>query len=98
MILGVSGKEKGGAELILDRTVFFPEGGGQSPDRGWIFVNGSGTGEALALPVTDVQISEIDPGRRRRADADRLGEKVRLYAEPHRRAYFVRAHAQPLWV
>jgi len=58
MILGVSGKEKGGAELILDRTVFFPEGGGQSPDRGWIFVNGSGTGEALALPVTDVQISE----------------------------------------
>ena len=57
-ILEVSGKAKGGAELILDRTVFFPEGGGQSPDRGWIFVNGSGTGEALALPVTDVQISE----------------------------------------
>ena len=57
-ILEIRGGLNGGAELILDQTVFFPEGGGQSSDRGWIFVSGSDEKESLALPVTDVQISE----------------------------------------
>ena len=39
--------------VILDRTVFFPEGGGQSADTGWITAGESGPWE-----VTDVQIRD----------------------------------------
>ena len=46
-------------EVILDRTVFFPEGGGQSPDIGWICGAGNGSDRtAGVLPVTDVQIRD----------------------------------------
>ena len=44
-------------ELILDRTVFFPEGGGQSSDIGWICIAGNGNGSRSAMfAVIDVQI------------------------------------------
>ena len=46
-------------ELILDKTVFFPEGGGQSSDIGWICGAGkdSDPGSGM-LAVTDVQIKD----------------------------------------
>ena len=44
-------------EVIVDRSVFFPEGGGQSPDRGWIFSGSEDSSEpGCAYEVTDVQI------------------------------------------
>ena len=44
-------------EIILDRTVFFPEGGGQSSDIGWICKTGNGNNCRSAMyAVTDVQI------------------------------------------
>ena len=41
-------EEKGAAQIILDRTLFFPEEGGQTPDRGVL----------AGLDVTDVQIHD----------------------------------------
>ena len=46
-------------ELILDKTVFFPEGGGQSSDIGWICSAGNDSGLKYGmLAVTDVQIKD----------------------------------------
>ena len=45
-------------EVILDRTVFFPEGGGQSPDTGWIISHGNGRDACGTYRVTDVQIAD----------------------------------------
>ena len=45
-------------EVILDRTVFFPEGGGQSPDTGWIISYGRGRVAGCTYRVTDVQIAD----------------------------------------
>ena len=44
----VPGKKEGTAEVVLDRTLFFPEEGGQTPDRGML----------AGFPVIDVQISK----------------------------------------
>ena len=43
--------------LILDKTAFFPEAGGQLSDRGALYVP-DGKGGELALNVTDVQIED----------------------------------------
>ena len=44
-------------EFILDRTVFFPEGGGQSSDIGWICSTGNRNGSRSEMfAVIDVQI------------------------------------------
>ena len=40
-------------ELILDRTVFFPEGGGQSSDIGWICIAGNGNGSISQEEATN---------------------------------------------
>ena len=60
---GSEGQETGGGaedvwEVILDRTVFFPEGGGQSSDTGWITAPESGSYKETAYRVTDVQITD----------------------------------------
>ncbi len=44
--------EKKGYEVILDKTLFFPEEGGQTPDKGIIF----GENDDNGIRVTDVQI------------------------------------------
>ncbi|MBR0091783.1 MAG: alanyl-tRNA editing protein [Lachnospiraceae bacterium] len=43
--------------VILDRTAFFPEAGGQLSDRGALYLP-DGKGGELALTVTDVQIED----------------------------------------
>ena len=45
-------------EVVLDRTVFFPEGGGQSSDIGWICSAENPGCENDMLEVTDVQIAD----------------------------------------
>ena len=91
-------------EVIVDRTVFFPEGGGQSPDRGWIF---SGSGETgCAYEVTDVQIdggvirhtintapAEAASGENRETvPCLREGDKVTLQIDWERRFGFMQNH------
>ena len=49
----VCGKDK--TKVVLDRTLFFPESGGQTADRGVIRVDNAGSGNAQ-LRVYDVQI------------------------------------------
>ncbi|MBR5970291.1 MAG: alanyl-tRNA editing protein [Lachnospiraceae bacterium] len=50
-------KEVAGGELVLDRTAFFPEAGGQLSDTGTLYAP-DGKGGEIALTVRDVQISE----------------------------------------
>jgi alanyl-tRNA synthetase len=44
--------EKGNEQLVLDRTAFYPEGGGQHSDRGWLEYGGK------KVKVVDVQKSD----------------------------------------
>ena len=45
-------------EVITDQTVFFPEGGGQSADIGWILPEDCNVDACIpSLEVTDVQSS-----------------------------------------
>jgi alanyl-tRNA synthetase len=43
---------KGVVQVVLDRTAFYPEGGGQHPDRGWLELGGT------KVRVSDVQKDE----------------------------------------
>lgn len=46
----------GRCEIALDRSIFFPEGGGQYADRGWIYVGKiTSSGSETALEVIDGQ-------------------------------------------
>lgn len=50
-----------GFEIILDKTLFFPEEGGQTPDKGTIQVKseaGEGTADGDVVNVLDVQIKD----------------------------------------
>ncbi|MFC5277311.1 alanine--tRNA ligase [Halorubrum rubrum] len=75
---------EGGYDVVLDQTMFYPEGGGQPADRGQL-VGGENTAE-----VTDVQ--EVDGVVLHRTDADPgKGEFVRGQVDGDRRNR-LRAH------
>mgnify|MGYP001773424245 CR=1 FL=1 len=74
--------------LITDITPFYPEGGGQVPDRGVI------TGEKGQAEVIDVQrVGEVIYHRVRVIEGVlRVGEEVELKVDAERRAHIARHH------
>lgn len=56
---------KGGAWIALDRTVFYPEGGGQPPDQGWLEWAGGKARVADVQKVGGVVLHKVDkaPGK-----------------------------------
>ena len=84
-------------EVVLDRTVFFPEGGGQSSDTGWICSIDRPDRKNEMLAVTDVQIRDgvithtisCSPDR---AAPFRIGEPVSLQITWERRFGFMQNH------
>ena len=81
-------------EVILNRTVFFPESGGQSADTGWIFPAGNGSDRSGAYRVTDVQIADGVIRHTVRADLPGLaaGDDVTLEIDWERRFGFMQNH------
>ncbi|WP_018257217.1 alanine--tRNA ligase [Halomicrobium katesii] len=85
VVLEVFDREDGDYDVVLDQTMFYPEGGGQPPDHGTISTDDV-TGE-----VTDVQVHggvivhtcDADPG---------TGEFVRGQVDATRRRRLMRHH------
>ena len=91
----------GGAwEVILDRTVFFPESGGQSADTGRIYAAGSGPDGCITYRVTDVQITDgvirhtvtAEEGCGTSIPGLSAGESVELEIDWERRFGFMQNH------
>jgi len=78
-----------GYEVVLDQTMFYPEGGGQPPDTGTLSVDGT------VVEVADVQIedgvvlhrTDENPGKgeivRGRIDVDRRRQLMRNHTATH---------------
>ena len=79
----------GGYEIILDQTMFYPEGGGQPPDHGVLSTNDT------TATITDVQkrdgvivhVSETDPGKGKfvkgSIDSERRDRLMRHHSATH---------------
>ena len=84
-------------EVVLDRTVFFPEGGGQSSDIGWISSIDRPDRKNEMLAVTDVQIADgvirhVVSCTANREAPFRVGEPVCLRINWERRFGFMQNH------
>jgi alanyl-tRNA synthetase len=98
LVGGVSVPAAGqGAEVdvVLDRTPFYAEGGGQLADAGWIRASGSGAGDGAEIEVLDVQTPV--PGlivHRGRVTAGEIvvGAAVRADIDVERRRAISRSH------
>ena len=85
MVLEVIDRPDGGFDVVLDQTMFYPEGGGQPADHGTL-----ATDEA-AVDVTDVQ--RVDGVILHRTDADPgTGGFVRGSVDAERRRAHMRHH------
>ncbi|NJE85544.1 alanyl-tRNA editing protein [Thermococcus sp. CX2] len=73
--------------ILLDRTIFYPEGGGQPSDRGWIF------GEGFEIEVTHVSgKDEIWHEGKLKGRLPEVGEPVRLLLDADWRYENMRQH------
>jgi alanyl-tRNA synthetase len=85
VVLDVFEREDGTYDVVLDQTMFYPEGGGQPPDHGTLST------DDVTAHVTDVQIE--DGVVRHRTDADPgKGEFVRGQVDGTRRRRLMRHH------
>ena len=82
------------AELILDRTPFYAEGGGQVGDHGELFVSGSDGEGGLAFDVEDTQkpVGGLIVHRGRLHGRLRVGDHVHAVVDGERRARTMRNH------
>jgi len=70
-------KEKDRVEVVLDRTIFYPEGGGQPGDRGVI----KGNDFEIMVEDTIEKNGEIFHIGKLRGEIPKEGEKVKLYLD-----------------
>ncbi|MUV90605.1 alanine--tRNA ligase [Halapricum sp. CBA1109] len=85
MVLDVFEREDGDYDVVLDQTMFYPEGGGQPPDHGTL------SGDDGTVDVTDTQ--RVDGVILHTADGDPgKGEFVRGKVDAARRRQLMRHH------
>ncbi len=84
-----------GDALILDRTVFYPAGGGQAGDRGWLRWDGDGGvcgivdtvkgegGAVLLIPGSDALLPPANAPVEQTIDWDRRYRMMRLHTALH---------------
>ncbi|QSG10072.1 alanine--tRNA ligase [Halapricum desulfuricans] len=85
MVLEVFDREDGDYDVVLDQTMFYPEGGGQPPDHGTLSTDDT-TAEVLDTQMYDgviVHTATDDPGK---------GEFVRGQIDATRRRRLMRHH------
>jgi len=85
------------AEIVLDRTPFYAEGGGQIGDRGALLPGGEPDGPALfevedTLRVAGTQTAGLIVHRGTLRGHVRVGETLRAEVDPERRAHTMRNH------
>ncbi len=85
----VAVNDRGG--IILDRTVFYPTGGGQPGDRGALLLE-DGRSIAIATTVRDRETGEIVHVPAEGEDLPQPGEKVRARLDMDLRRRRMRAH------
>ena len=81
----------GEAELVLDRTPFYAEGGGQVGDRGTIREPGGGS-ELFSVTDTQRPVGGLVVHRGTLHGRLRVGEPVDAVVDPERRAHTMRNH------
>jgi alanyl-tRNA synthetase len=84
VVLDVFEREEG-YDVVLDQTMFYPEGGGQPADHGWL------TTDDVTTEVTDVQIRDRVI-LHRTDEAPGKGEFVRGQVDAERRRALMRHH------
>lgn len=86
VILEIARTDSGApAKVRFDATIFYPEGGGQPPDLGWI-------GSAKVLDVQEIDGDVWHTVSGDGADALRLGETAHLHIDGERRLYHTQQH------
>ncbi|MDW8344384.1 MAG: alanine--tRNA ligase [Verrucomicrobiae bacterium] len=87
--------EAGQFELVLDRTPFYAEAGGQVGDTGLVLLSATGQHEAGELAVMDTQRQgrvHVHRARLSRGRAPEVGETVQVCVDAARRADVQRHH------
>ena len=79
-------------EIVLDRTVFFPEGGGQSADTGWILPEDGEKFDALRVLDVQTRAEEIIHYVEGTASLPSAGDKVTAMIDWDRRFGFMQNH------
>ncbi|HXG40006.1 MAG TPA: alanyl-tRNA editing protein [Candidatus Limnocylindrales bacterium] len=90
-VVAVDGEASGGpVGVVLDRTVFYPGGGGQPPDRGWLVApDGRRWVVRSARRAGEDVVHELEPGG---PPPPSPGERVRAEIDWDRRYRLMRTH------
>ncbi len=86
-----TGEDEHGTYILLDQTAFYPEGGGQPSDRGYLYLDGeekdraSGVPRGEAAPREPEDLTDLGTGHEVRSlhvwNVQYAGEEIRHYVE-----------------
>ena len=86
-----TGEDEHGTYILLDQTAFYPEGGGQPSDRGYLYLDGeekdraSGVPRGEAAPREPEDLTDLGTGHEVRSlhvgTVQYAGEEIRHYVE-----------------